>query len=264
MLRTFGAMLCLGMLTYSSHVMAQFNGVLPEAPAERASWEVEAGADYSVGSYGLPMDTTAVRIPVSLRAQFDRFRLEVTVPYLYVEGPGSFASGIVVPGSGTMTRRSGLGDTTAGLAWAINRGAPTSFELEGTVKIPTADDQLGTGQADFLAQANVYRAVSEGVMLYASAGYHWIGDYPLFPLDDGVFGIAGVRFQTSERTSVGLIFAYHQSYAQYVDDKATISPAVAWGVTPRLRLSAFGAIGLTNSAPDYGFGLRLGVHGTTP
>src|SRR4029453_13325501 len=122
------------------------------------TWEASVGADYSVGDYNAGDDTTVLSVPFVLRVQLDRLRLEAAVPVLDVEGPGSFAGGIVVPGHGGTTSRSGLGDVNLGAAFLLNRGGQSapSFEIAAIVKVPTASSDLGTGEFDYTAQLNVY------------------------------------------------------------------------------------------------------------
>src|SRR6185295_8392493 len=124
-------------------------------PSSTTTWEVFAGADYSVGDYNAASDTTVISAPVTVRVQLDRVRLEASVPYLYVDGPGTFAGGgVIVPGNNNATSRSGLGDVNLGAAFLINRGGQSapSFEIAGIVKVPTAGDGLGTKKFDYTAQ----------------------------------------------------------------------------------------------------------------
>jgi hypothetical protein len=261
--RVIRAAVLLGATSWTVHASAQTVDPVQQ-PTSTTTWEALTGVDYSVGSYGAASDTTVVNVPLNLRVQIDRLRLEVTVPYLYVEGPGSFTGGgIVVPGNGATTSRSGLGDVNAGAAWLIARGGQTapSIELQGTVKVPTADTGLGTGKMDYLAQVNLYQPLSPQLMLFVSGGYHLLGDYGAYTLKDGLIGLVGANFKPSEPTALGLTLAYHQEYLQGLGDQWIVSPYASWNVTQHLRFTGYGLVGLTDASPSFGLGLRLGLYG---
>lgn len=253
MRRTIRAVVFLGALTWAAQVMAQMAEFPQEVP-RGGTWEVGTGIGYSVGSYGTPFDTTAIEVPLDVSMQFERLRLEAIVPYLHIEGPYVSEGGVVVPGGGT---RSGLGDAKVSVAWLFYRSGRTGLEVQGGVKFPTADSELGTDKVDYSAQANIYHVIPGGFFLFASAGYHWLGDYPAFPLDDGVFGVAGISYALGEVTSLGLTVLYHQKYLRSMDDLLTVTPSASWTLTSNVRLIGFGIWGLSDSSPDYGNGLRL-------
>ena len=262
MLRVLRAALVFGGAAWSIHASAQTMDA-SQAPAATTTWEALTGVDYSVGSYGASSDTTVVSIPLNLRLQVDRVRFELTVPFLYVEGPGSTAGGgIVVPG-GSVASRSGLGDVYGGVAWLINRGGQSgpSIEIQGTLKVPTADTGLGTGKMDYLAQVNLYQPVSPRFMVFATAGYHRLGDYGSYTLEDGLVGLAGANFKPSDATALGLTLAYHQEYLQDLGEQLIVSPYASWNVTQHFRLTGYGLVGLTDASPSFGLGLRLGLYG---
>jgi hypothetical protein len=53
-----------------------------------SSFEMATGADYSVGHYGAALDTTVWSIPLDLKAQLGRLRLQASLPYEFIDGPG--------------------------------------------------------------------------------------------------------------------------------------------------------------------------------
>src|SRR5512134_2141974 len=75
---------------------------------DSTTWDVSSGFDYSTGSYGGPSNTTVLSVPLNLRAQSDSVRVELSIPYLDVSGPGTYSGNGVVGGG------SGIGDATAG------------------------------------------------------------------------------------------------------------------------------------------------------
>jgi hypothetical protein len=236
-----------------------------QEPVSTTTWEVFVGADYSVGEYGAASDTTVINVPVTLRVQLDRVRLEATVPYLYVDGPGTSAGGgvIVAPGRNATTSRSGLGDLNLGAAFLLNRGGPSapSFEIAGLVKVPTAGDGLGTEKFDYTAQLNVYQPLSTQVLLFASAGYQVLGDFGSVVLEDGIVAAAGLNYKPAESVSLGFGVNYRQEYYQAVGDYLSVSPYVQWSFGGMWRITGYGLVGLTDVSPRFGAGLRLGLFG---
>jgi len=226
------------------------------------TWEVTAGVDYSVGDYNASIDTTVVSAPLVARVQLDRVRLEATVPYLYVDGPGTFAGGIVIPG-GSAGHRSGLGDVNLGVAYLLNRGGPAapSFEVAGIVKVPTASDGLGTKKFDYTAQLNVYEPLSMQLLLFASAGYQWLGDFGTFKLEDGFLASAGLNYKPVESMSLGFSINYRQEYYRPLSDYLSVSPYLQWSFAGKWRLTGYGLVGFTDASPRFGAGLRLGLYG---
>jgi hypothetical protein len=254
--RTFVAALCL-----ATHAHAQ------EGPAQTAAttWEAPTGADYLVGGYGYgpASETTVIVTPFSAKVQMNRLRLEVNVPFLHVEGRGSFVGGgLILPGDNTMVRRSGLGDVTVGAAWLFHRGGSLpSLELAAVTKIPTAASGLGTEEFDYSAQLNLYRPLSPRVMLFASAGYQWLGDFGTVVLEDGLLAAGGINYSPLPGTSLGFGVSYRQEYWQGLGDQITISPYAQRNFGGRWRATVHGLVGLTEASPRFGIGLRLGLYG---
>jgi hypothetical protein len=223
------------------------------------AWDLATGFDYSVGKYGAASDTSVVSIPFAGRLQMGQVRLELSVPYLDVHGPGDFASGVVVGGNNTITTRTGIGDVTAGAAWILRPDDEDfpGIELAGTVKIPTASSSLGTGKFDYSIAANLSHNISPRVMVFGGVGYQWLSDTRGFNLENGVTALGGVNFRASDSTSIGLSASFRQTYYRPLDDQFSLTPYVLWTFAPRWRLSGYGLAGFTNSSPDLGGGLRL-------
>jgi hypothetical protein len=224
--------------------------------------EVSEGVDYSVGRYGASADTTIVDFPLDLKAQLGPLRLEGTLPYDYVKGPGELVGGVVVPTqNGTSTARWGLGDLTLQGAYLLNHesGLLPAFELSSSVKLPTARAGIGTGETDYSAGVNLYKSITPKVLLFGSVGYSWLGSMPNFALRDGATASGGVNFKPTATQNLGISIAYRDPVARGFASQAAISPYLTqkfgkhWGVT------LYGTGGLTDASPRYGAGLRLTV-----
>jgi outer membrane putative beta-barrel porin/alpha-amylase len=242
--------------------MALFGTALSAWPLQASAavnWDVATGFDYSTGKYGAPTDTSVLSIPLGLRAQLDKFRLELTVPYLQVHGPGTSASGVVVDGSNLVTTRSGLGDISMGAAWLLHQDTQSfpGIELAGAVKLPTASLELGTGKFDYSIQANLAHWISPSVLLFGALGYQWLGDFRGFILKDGVTAQGGVNVRTGEALNIGLSAYYRQPYYQTLSDQFSVSPYALWSFASHWRVSGYGLVGFTNASPRIGGGVRL-------
>lgn len=232
---------------------------LPASAQDHTTWQIGTGFDYSSGRYGGTSDTTVLNVPLDVRVQLDRLRLDLSIPYVDIKGPGTFAGGVVVPGSSTVTRRSGLGDINLGAAWRITTDDPSfpGLELAGTVKIPTAKVGLGTGKPDFTALMNVNHTLSPKVLLFGSVGYQWLGNFRSFELKNGVLASAGVNFKPGQTTSLGLTASYRAEYWQGLGDAISLSPYFLWNFDKNWRITAYGVFGLSDASPRAGGGLRL-------
>lgn len=221
-------------------------------------WEVGTGLDYSTGKYGGATDTQVLSVPLDVKLQLDRVRLEVSVPYERVNGPGTYAGGVIVD-SGTPSTRSGLGDITTGGYVLLNKDSVyfPAIELGGQVKIPTAASGLGTGKADYSAVANFYHSFTPRVMLFGTAGYQWLSDFGPYHLKDGVMASAGTNFRASTNTSLGFTVNYRQAYYDGLGDQFSASPYALWNFNKNWRIIGYGTVGMTKASPRLGGGFRI-------
>src|SRR5215471_3670351 len=149
-------------------------------------WQAGTGLDYSIGKYGAATDTTVLSVPAELHVQVDKLRLDLSVPYVSIRGPGTVVDGIVIGGSGPITTRSGVGAVTTGASWLLHEDSNSfpAVEVSGLVKLPTASTDIGTGKFDYTLSANVYHSFSPSVMLFGTVGYQWLTDFKTYKLKD--------------------------------------------------------------------------------
>jgi len=233
--------------------------LVPQHSLAATSWDLATGFDYSTGKYGASSDTSILSVPFGARLQTDHFRFELTVPYLDVHGPGSFASGVVVGGNNAITTRTGIGDLTAGAAWIVNHdaGSLPGIELAGSVKVPTADSTLGTGKFDYSIAANLNHNITPRLMWFGSVGYQWLSDYRGINLENGVTASGGLNFRARDSTNIGFSLNFRETYYRPLEDQASLTPYLLWTFAPHWRLSGYGLVGFTNSSPSVGGGARL-------
>ncbi len=238
-------------------------------------WGLSAGFDYSTGSYGAKCalksvslsctttGTTIFALPVTAMLQIERLRLQLTLPYVDIEGPGKFAGDVgipvvVAPASTDKKHRSGIGDATIGAAWILSRETtllPT-LEIAGVVKLPSAMNGLGTGKTDYSAQFNVYQHLLPGLVAFGSLGYQWIGDVPTARLSSGASANAGVDWDLSF-ASLGATVDYRQHSWGGSPDYFALNPYVTWHMLGGMGVSVYATVGLTRASPGSGGGLRF-------
>ncbi len=60
---------------------------------ESVFWTYTAGFDYSRGDYGLRRDSPLFYMPLGVIADYERFRIQVVVPFIVSDGPTTLRSG---------------------------------------------------------------------------------------------------------------------------------------------------------------------------
>lgn len=229
-----------------------------------SSFEFATGADYSVGHYGASQDTSVVSIPLDLKAQFGRLRLQGSLPYVFVKGPGQLVDGVAVTaptGSTATTRRSGIGDLNLSAAYLITRenGLLPSIEVGGGVKIPTAKASIGTRKTDFAATANIYKSLTPTTTLFGSVGYSWLGSPAAYRLRSGITASGGLNYRPVSSQNYGVSIAYREPVADGLKGQAVVSPYMTYRVSKLLGLTFYGVAGLNDASPRLGGGVRLSV-----
>ena len=246
---------------------------IPEASSKRGfDWGASLGFDYVTSARCSLLntsisctstDSSAFAISPAMMAQFDRLRLEVTVPYVDIEGPGSLTGvlgsrKIVGQPGGPSRRRSGLGDVSLGAAFIILREGRIlpRLELAGVVKLPTAATGLGTGQTDYGVQITFYRPLLNGVRTFGSVGYQRIGDPNTLRLHDGGRATLGLDINYSNWGG-GALLDYEKSLFPGVPNSFTVDPYVTLPFVFGSRVEIYTTIALTPQSPNHEVGVRL-------
>lgn len=221
---------------------------------------VATGFDYSAGHYGSSADTTVWNVPVDVKAQLGRLRLQATLPYTFIKGPGQIVGGVIVssPG-GQVTARSGIGDLNLSAAYLVVReaGLLPSIEVGGSVKAPTAKTTIGTGKTDYSVSASLYKSLSPQVLLFGTVGYSWLGSPAAYQLKDGILASGGLNFRPAQNQNYGVSVAYREPIVAGLRGQAVVSPYMTYRVSKRFGLTFYGVAGLNDASPRIGGGLRL-------
>ncbi len=249
---------------------------IPRTSSSNFDWGLSTGINYVAGEYGAKCavsitnltctttGTTVFEVPLTGMVQLGRLRLEATVPYIDIEGPGKFAGNfgipvVIAPASNEPRHRSGLGDVSIGAAWLIAREGTffPAVEIAGVAKLPTAASGLGTGKSDYGAQVNLYRTLAPGLTAFGSLGYLWVGDINTIKLHSGARATAGADFKFFRMFGAGAMVDYQNSAWQGAPSYATLNPYLTWYMIGGVGVQLYTTIGLTRSSPSQGFGVRL-------
>jgi hypothetical protein len=230
-----------------------------------SSMRLSLGAEYTSGDYGGSSSVDEVYTPLTGSWDNGLVGLRLTVPWLTVRAPEGTVvdgpDGQPVVGEGPTRTESGVGDVIAAVTWidALNfETVATSIDLTGTVKFGTADEDkgLGTGENDYSLQADVYKFVGPTTAILTT-GYTIRGDPSEYDLDDVWFLSGGIAFRVSESSRGGVFLDWRQSAVDGADDPAELSGFLGTHLNDRTDLSAYALAGLSDSSPDWGFGLNL-------
>lgn len=225
---------------------------------------VTTGIDYSSGNYGTDSDTDLLIVPLSVRYKAGDLRFTATMPWLRIDGSsavvGDGSGGVVIDPNAPRSVRSGFGDLSLGVAYAIPEDRlGFGLDLSARVKLPTADEgkRLGTGKTDVTVGAEISRTI--GIFTpFASVSYRMPGSPD------------GINLHNAWSTSIGGSMAlgpamfvasydYRQATSDLVDDSHEIFGAISTPVADRLDLTLYGSAGLSDGAPDYGVGTMLSL-----
>jgi len=249
---------------------------LADTSSKSFDWGASVGFDYVTGNYGAKCavtlsltctttGTTVFVLPATAMLQIERLRLQVTVPFVDIEGPGRFAGDlgvpvIVAPANNEPKHRSGLGDISVGAAFILLRENlfMPRIELAGVVKLPSAASGLGTGKTDYAAQVNLYRTLLPWLTTFGSLGYDWVGDLNTVKLHSGAEATAGVDVKFLGLGG-GALLDYRQSAWAGAPDYFALNPYITWHMMGVVGVSLYGTVGLTHSSPSQAFGVRFSL-----
>jgi hypothetical protein len=254
-------------------------------------WSVTPAYDFFSGDYGSSATTDIHVLSATGRYHGDRVTARLTLPYVFVSGPGNVvASGegrgatllstdprcntrgrgtaACAAGSGTTTGTiaefsdSGPGDVVAAATLhAIEPRASSGWALDltGKVKFGTADERksLGTGEDDYSVQVDVSKDIADWSP-FAAIGYRWFGDPAGIDLRDTVFGTLGAGYYPSRGVSLAAALDWREANVAGADDLLEVSLAGSWRTGRNGRLRAYVLKGLTDGGPDWGTGVSFG------
>lgn len=252
--------------------MALFGGALvallaTPALAENAdpSFSITTGVDYSSGDYGTGIDTDIVVVPVTARYKTGDLRFSASLPWLHIKGASNIVGGgdggpVVIDPNAPRTSRSGLGDLSLGVNWALpEERLGFGLDLGARVKLPTASESkgLGTGKTDASVSAELSKTFGP-VTPFVSAGYRFVGDPAGFRLKNAWTASAGASVVAGKSVFLAS-YDYRESSSALSDDSEEVFGAFSTPLSSHLNFTLYGSAGLSDGAPDYGVGAMITV-----
>lgn len=174
------------------------------------------------------------------------------------DGTGAMAvesDAVEVPPSAYGDYALSAGDPVAHVGWRILGGSGTLATVTASAKAPLSDTAtVGTGEWDFGVSLAVGRSLGTWGGLSLEGSYWRLGDMPELELLDPVQGSLGIFAFLGEGWAGGTSLMASSAILDGYD------PAVSLGVSLsrvglRRTMSVFGAVGFTETAPDFSAGL---------
>lgn len=225
---------------------------------------ITTGVDYSSGDYGTGVDTDILVVPVAARLRAGDVRFSASIPYIRINGAGSIVGGdggpIVIDPTTPATKRSGIGDLTLGVNYAVPEDRiGVGLDFGARVKLPTAKSGLGTGKTDVSFSSELSRTFGT-VTPFIQGGYRIMGDPDGVDLDNVFFGSVGASAALGSGGSVLLAsYDYRQATTDFVEDSQEVFGAFSTPLSKALNLTFYGSAGLSDGAPDYGVGAMITI-----
>lgn len=241
------------------------NARQPEDQSE-VSVELASGIEYEEGDYGMETQISSMSVPTSLRVTTGHLQLVAILPYRRVEAPANVVPGgllglpIIDPTTprDERTTRKGLGDLTLGALYGVSAGG-VDVTLSGSVKVPTADEGLGTGKTDYTVGAEISKTLPGGAIPFAGVSYTMPGDPEGYSLHNGYAFTGGVAAAIGARARGYVSYRYAKSPSPLTANDQRLNAGLNMEFGDRLSLGVFGAAGLSEGSPDVATGLRIGL-----
>ena len=242
-------------------------GVRPALAQDEPRVSFSTSVDYSVGDYGTGKDTTLLYVPFTLGVRpFDRFWLNVTVPYLYQNSQNVVLTGggVAVKGKSngkltrpaTSTTESGLGDVLAKASLVLVEEKDFIPEITPyfKVKFPTADKDrgLGTGEFDETLGVDVSKLLIASLFGYLELAYTFIGEPSGTTLHNSFGWSVGAAYAIVQPFSVFAFLEGATAIAPGQDDPLDIRVGAEYRIIKALKLTGAVTRGLSNGSADWG------------
>ena len=229
---------------------------------------ITTGVEYATGDYGGTATVDEVYAPVTLTLSRGRIGARLTVPYLSVDGPvdALYAEAVGDGASGALedSHESGLGDVVGSLTVfdviSSNR-LGIAVDLTGKVKFGTADADtgLGTGENDYSMLVDVYKFFDRAALV-GTIGYKLRGEPVGVTLDDVLIGSVGSLCDCWPKSRLGVFYDYREASLPAAEDVREVALYGSRDLNRAWRVQYYVFKGFSDSGPDWGIGLQLGVN----
>jgi hypothetical protein len=137
--------------------------------------------------------------------------------------------------------------------------AGLSLDLSGSVKLPTSSARkgFGTGKTDVFVGADL-SLPDDKFTPFVSVGYRLPGDTPDVRLKNAFTASAGATAKVGPVYVTGS-YDYAEPTSPFVEASHSLFAAVSRNVAPKLNITGFGLVGLSQGSADFGAGVLLRV-----
>lgn len=256
-----------------------------QPPQPAPQWRVNATVNYSSGYYGTDSRTNILYAPMTIRRVFRDGDVSLTIPFVSISGTGAvrlvgavptrtgsptanpvgaFAAGSrggKGPGASPLssaTTDSGLGDLIArGRYYLIEEGDLVPLvALIGRIKLPTADADagLGTGEFDEGVGLELTKSLTDRWLAFLDGGYNIIGDAPGTNFNNQWWFDVGVGYDVTNNLHMSLFYEEYRALVDTVNNYRDLLALTNYVVNDTVHLTGSLLVGLSNGAPNYGFG----------
>lgn len=161
------------------------------------------------------------------------------------------------PEADSVTRK-GWGDLELGAAYAM-RVETVNLSLSGSVKLPTAENGLGTGETDYTIGAEISKALSNSIIPFASFSYTLPGNPDENALQDRYAATGGVATRLGRKAQLYASYRYAENPDAVASTDQRVQTGLNTWIGDDLFLSVYGSAGLSKGAPDQSAGFRIGI-----
>ena len=240
-------------------------------PAE-GTGSFSSGLVYTSGTYGSRTTTTIRSVPLTAVLSSGDFTLDVSVPYLNVNGDPNVIPGLGKVNNKNPTKRgkgapvgsaAGFGDLVAALTYDLysNDEAEFGFDVTGSAKLATGDSTLGLGSGanDYTAEMSAYKALGP-VTFLATVGYSVLGSTPYIKLRKHAQNYSlGALFRASRKWSIGLTYATEPQSPDPTSNAPArdLTAILIWELSKMWSIQGYAIKGMANGSPDTGGGATL-------
>jgi len=234
--------------------------------ADESILKMTTGAEYTTGDFGGTQSIDEWYVPFTTTYTADRYTFRLTVPYIRVTAPEGTVQtdGTILPGTGTRTTESGIGDVIAGVSYrdAFNSEVTsgTAVDFTAKVKFGTADVNkgLGTGENDYTIQAELYNYYDR-LMSFGILGYKFRGDPPGINLSDSLLIFVGGNYRLTSSLKAGLDFYFQEALFSGIADQKELTAFLGYRLSNTQYLRGYLIQGFGDASPDWGVGVMITI-----
>jgi Putative MetA-pathway of phenol degradation len=245
----------------------------PAVTEDEYRWHLSTSFNYLKGDYGTDEDTEIMYVPFTFGVRLDRFRLNLTVPYVR-----QTTQNIVLTGGGVAAKKNraspsttttesrtedGLGDILLRASYIVLKERPLLPEIEPYLKIkfPTADEDrgLGTGEFDETIGVDFSKTILDRLAVYLTLAYTFIGSPSGEDFDNSFGWSIGAAYAVTPPFSIFAFLDGSTAIAPDQDNPLELRVGAEYRIIKALKLTGSVMKGLSDGSADWGVSAGLAL-----